>query len=218
MNVNEQLIFDKQKYVKESTSTFFNRFKAAYTHFLNEYIPLHSLLYGLIPAFILGIICESSDVHISIKFFLGFLIFVFMFIYSAAFFNALLSLKYLSRKRTTKICEKNFNHMTISEDLFIAFIEEFDEKEIKNYFNEEIDKKRTTNSDIKRYISSKNQMKIVTEEELKSFVDKYTSYEVERMRREKPHHFITRSDLEVMKYNSKKYVFNNPMYNVLSHL
>lgn len=205
---------EEEKYIIDANSTFLKRFKTAYKYFLKEYIPFHSIIYGFIPFFILSTVVNSEQVSVSIKIIIGLIGFVSILSYSTAFFNALLSFKYLSHKATKKIAKKNFNTELVSPYILECFKNKFCEKEIKNYFREDLNKNKTTNADIKRYISGKENMRIISEEELKLFVNKYSKFEVERMRRENPHHFITYSDLQVMQKNSEKYVFDNPMYNV----
>lgn len=205
---------EEERYIIDANSTFLKRFKTAYKYFLNEYIPLHSIMYGFIPFFILSAVVGSEQASVSIKVVIGVISFISILTYTTAFFNALLSFKYLSGKATKKIAKENFKKELVSEETLEYFKDDFCEKEIKNYFREDLNKYKTTNADIKRYISGKDNMRIISEEELKVFISQYSKFEVERMRRENPHHFITNSDLQVMKKNSEKYVFDNPMYNV----
>lgn len=214
MNYMTKINIEEDKYVIKSSLSLFNRFKTVYKYFLHEYIPFYSIMYGFIPGFIFSIMAGSEQVSLLIKFVIGLVTFISILTYSTAFFNTILSFRYLSERATQKIARKNFRNELVSETTLKNFKSEFSEKEINNYFSEDLDKNKTTNADIKRYISAKDNMRIISDNELRLFINKYSKYEVERMKRENPHHFITYYDLKVMEKNSKKYVFDNPMYNV----
>lgn len=212
MKTSERLKIEKEIYINKSISNFRNRFRTAYKYFLNEYIPLYTIIYGLLTLSVLVSIWDQENIYSYIKGIMVCLIFVSMLTYTTAFFNAILSLKYLSRKRTIKAAERNFKEEFISSALFKECNEEFTALEIENYFHEKVVLSETTNSDIQRYINAKNDMSLASINDLEIFAEEYTVNEIERMKRESPHHFITQYDLKRMRINSEKYVNGNPMY------